>query len=304
MTSDVAQTLGALTEAEVADQPRSWRTALGLPDQVLSLLPAPDERVLGIGCGTSYYAMEAYARTREQLGAGWTRAAFASELPADYDDYDVVLLLSRSGTTSDLLRAGATYRSRARLVALLGTPGSPAEELADDVVDLSFADDRSVVQTRFPTTVLALLRRGLGDPSVAALPDAAQDALDEQPVIGPGAFDHVVFLGTGASYPLAHEAALKLRESAALWTEAYPVGEYLHGPVACAGSRSLVWSLAPVPEAVARTIRATGAALRIASADPLVELVRVHRMAIAYARARGIDCDDPPFLSRSVTDGE
>jgi glutamine---fructose-6-phosphate transaminase (isomerizing) len=304
MTSNVTRSLGARTETEVSSQPGSWRRALYLRQDVLAALPSAGDRVLGIGCGTSYYALESYARTREGLGAGRTRAAFASELYEDHDDYDVVLLLSRSGTTSDLLRAGESWRSRARLVAISGTPGSPVEELAHDVVDLSFADDRSVVQTRFPTTTLVALRGALGDPTVGSLPDLAQRALDEPLAADPADFDHVVFLGTGHTYPLAHEAALKLREAAALWTEAYPVGEYLHGPVACAGPRSLVWSLGPLPAQVARTVRATGATIRAASDDALVELVRVHRMAIAYARARGIDCDEPPFLSRSVTDGE
>jgi fructoselysine-6-P-deglycase FrlB-like protein len=303
MTSDVVDSIGALTEAEVTSQPASWRRALDLPQHALAALPAAGERVLGVGCGTSYYAMEAYARIREQLGVGRTRAAFATELHEDYDDYDVVLLLSRSGTTSDLLRAGESWRNRARVVAISGTPGSPVEGVAHDVVDLGFADDRSVVQTRFPTTALTVLRRTVGDAGVDALPGAAEQAIAEPLVADPAAFDHVVFLGTGYSYPLADEAALKLREAAALWTEAYPVLEYLHGPVACAGPRSLVWSLCPLPDPVAETIRATGATIRVAPDDAQVELVRVHRMAVAYARARGIECDRPPFLSRSVMDG-
>jgi len=35
-------------------------------------------------------------------------------------------------------------------------------------------------------------------------------------------------------------------------------------------------------------------------ADPMAELVRVHRLAAAAARARGLDPDRPRNLSRSV----
>jgi glucosamine--fructose-6-phosphate aminotransferase (isomerizing) len=156
------------------------------------------------------------------------------------------------------------------------------------------------VQTRFATTALLLLRRSLGE-ELGALPGAAEAALADGPV---ARHDHVVFLGTGWTLGVAHEAALKCREAAGLHVESYPVGEYRHGPIAVAGPGSLVWSFAPLPAALRRAVEATGATVREGIRDPLVELVAVHRLALEAARAKGLDPDAPPHLRRSVVDGD
>src|SRR5207244_11302123 len=94
----------------------------------------------------------------------------------------------------------------------------------------------SVVQTRFATTELVLLRAHLGhDPSPAA--DAAERVLTAPLPPGMLTAGQFTFLGTGWTYGLANEAALKLREAAGLWTEAYPAMEYRHGPAAVTGER-------------------------------------------------------------------
>ena len=50
----------------------------------------------------------------------------------------------------------------------------------------------------------------------------------------------------------------------------------------------------------AADIRATGATLLDAEAEPLASLVLAHRLAIALAHARGLDPDNPRNLTRSV----
>ena len=69
------------------------------------------------------------------------------------------------------------------------------------------------------------------------------------------------FLGTGWTYGLANEAALKLREAAGMWTEAYPAMEYRHGPVAVTGEGSVVWLFGPPPDGLAAEIAAAGGRL-------------------------------------------
>ena len=111
------------------------------------------------------------------------------------------------------------------------------------------------------------------------------------------------FLGTGWTYGLASEAALKLREAAGLWTEAYPAMEYRHGPAAVTGPRSVVWLFGPTPDGLADEVAAAGGlAWQTSEAleAPLAELVRVQRLAAAIARANGLDPDRPRNLTRSV----
>ena len=108
------------------------------------------------------------------------------------------------------------------------------------------------------------------------------------------------FLGTGWTYGLANEAALKLREAAGMWTEAYPAMEYRHGPVAVTGEGSIVWAFGAPPDGLGAEIAAAGGTAWFSDEDPLAELVRVQRVAVALARARGLDPDRPRNLARSV----
>jgi glutamine---fructose-6-phosphate transaminase (isomerizing) len=286
------------TAAEVASQPATWQQALALPAAEYAKLPARGERVLALGCGTSYYVLDAYARRRQELDGSLTRAAIASELD-ELDAYDVVVYLSRSGTTSELFRAHDRLAGRARALAIVGDPASPLPGIADDAVLLPFADETSVVQTRFATTALCLLRRSLGEDLSGAVADA-EAALAAELAAPPGRYEHLVFLGTGWTLGVAHEAALKCREAAQVFAEAYAAGEYEHGPLALAGEGTLVWALSPLPERLRALCEETGATVREPRWDPLAELVAVHRLAVATARAKGLDPDRPRHLSRSV----
>src|SRR5262249_20684462 len=106
-------------------------------------------------------------------------------------------------------------------VAVTASPGEAVEAYADERVLLDFADEHSVVQTRFPTTVLALVRAAIGQDIAPVVADG-RAALSHPEPFGPSAYEHFVFLGTGWTVGLAHEAALKLREMAHAWSESYP----------------------------------------------------------------------------------
>src|SRR5829696_6849845 len=91
------------TEQEVASQPDMWRRAVDLAPRVADALPSPDERVAVVGCGTSLYIARAFAARRESGGSGETDAFAASEFPMGRS-YDRVVAISRSGTTSEVVR--------------------------------------------------------------------------------------------------------------------------------------------------------------------------------------------------------
>ena len=296
MTEDM--TAGSRTEQEVASQPACWREAGLLADGVDGLLPAPGERVAVAGCGTSWFMAQSYAAAREASGHGETDAFAASEMPAGRR-YDRVLVLSRSGTTTEIVQLLSRLGGTVPTVAITAVAGTPVAQAADAVIELSFADEESVVQTRFATTELALLRAHLGyDPRPAA--DAAERVLATPLPPGLLAARQFTFLGTGWTYGLANEAALKLREAAGMWTEAYPAMEYRHGPVSVTSSDSVVWLFGTPPDGLAEEIAAAGGTVWLGEEDPLAELVRVQLLAVGLARARGLDPDRPRNLTRSV----
>jgi len=291
-------TAGDRTEREMASQPACWRHAGQLAADVAGSLPAPGERVAVAGCGTSWFMAQSYAAAREEAGHGETDAFAASEMPRERR-YDRVLVLSRSGTTTEILQLLARLRGTVPTVAITAAAWAPVAQAADDVIDLGFADEESVVQTRFATTELALLRAHLGhDPGPAA--DAAERVLATPLPPGMLTARQFTFLGTGWTYGLANEAALKLREAAGMWTEAYPAMEFRHGPVAVTGEHSVVWLFGTPPDGLSDEIGAAGGTAWFGDEDPMAELVRVQMLAVAVARARGLDPDRPRNLARSV----
>lgn len=289
---------GVVTEQELRTQPEIWTQALGLDAEVLGLLPQPGEKTLVIGCGTSYYVGDSYAYLRNDAGIGRTRAAIPTELTW-VDDDEHIVVISRSGTTADVVDVVERYRATHQITAIIGDLDTPLGELCPRRVHLGFADEASIVQTRFATTVLTVLRASIGHVP-PTLVDDARKALECDLPTDPERVAQVVFLGHRWTVGLAHEAALKLRESAGAWTEAYPMWEYQHGPISCAGPNSLVWMLGELPEIVAADVRSTGATVYTNDLDPQANLVLAHRLAVAMARARDRDPDTPPFLNRSV----
>jgi fructoselysine-6-P-deglycase FrlB-like protein len=295
---DESQTRVSLLGEEIADQPAAWRRAIALAAaQEADALAAPGRLAL-IGCGSSWHGAKAIAALREAKGIGETDAFAASEAPLTRS-YDRVVAISRSGTTTEVRQALATLGGHAPVTAIVGDPASPIATAADAVIDLSFADDRSVVQSRFVTTVAVLARAALGE-DVAALPDAAAAALAEPLPIEPAELDRAVFLATGPHVGLADAAALMLRETAQMWAESYPAMEYRHGPISTAGPGAAVWFLDPPPEGLAAEVVATGATAIESPVDPLIALVGVQRLALAIAEGRGLDPDNPPHLTRAV----
>jgi fructoselysine-6-P-deglycase FrlB-like protein len=285
----------SMIEGEIAAQPDAWRRAAALAPSVADALPAAGEQVAVVGCGTSLYVAQAWAALREAAGHGPTDAFPASE-PRAARAYDTVVVISRSGTTTEVLRF-LDGLDGARTVAVTADPATPVAEAADDTIALDFADERSVVQTRFATSALALLRAHLGE----SLERAAADA--ETALAAPVAHDfaHWVFLGRGWTVGLAAEAALKLREAARAWTEHYPALEFRHGPVSAAGDKTAVWALGPLDDdGIREDVEATGATFVEKPLDPMATLVLAQRTAVALARARGLDPDHPLHLTRSV----
>jgi fructoselysine-6-P-deglycase FrlB-like protein len=290
---------GPYLAAEIATQPDDWAAARELATRHAAILPTPGERVVVIGCGTSLYMGRAFAAAREAAGLGLTDAWPASEHRLGRD-YDRIVAITRSGTTTEVIEALKGYDGDARITVVTATPDTPVVSLGEPIV-IPEVDERSVVQTRFATTTLALLRWHLGhdlDPVI----DQARDALDEaeSALAVARAADQVTFVGMGWTTAIAEEAALKLREATQSWTEAYPMTEYRHGPISISAPGRVVWAFGPLVRNFARDIETTGAHLEHRDVDPMADLVRVQRLCLLRAADAGLDPDQPRNLARSI----
>jgi fructoselysine-6-P-deglycase FrlB-like protein len=282
---------------EIASQPACWRQAALLAPGLAEELKAPGERVGFVGCGTSWFMAQIIAAWREAAGFGESDAFSASEVPDR--PYDRIVAITRSGTTTEVVELLETLRGLVPTTVVLGDQSTAAARHADQVVDLSFADEQSVVQTRFATSTLALFRAAYGtdiEPLAAAAEEAVAEALPE----GLAEAEQATFLGRGWTIGLAHEAALKYRETSSSWTESYPAMDYRHGPISIARPGRLVWMFGQPPPGLAEQVQATGARFLASDRDPMVELVTVQRVAVARARLLGVNPDTPQHLTRSV----
>lgn len=283
---------------EIASQPQCWAAAVGQARASGPILPRARERVAVIGCGTSWYMAQCYAALREGAGLGETDAFAASEAPIERP-YDRIVAITRSGTTTEVLAALERTRGRIPSLAITADGATPVVDAADEVIILPFADEKSVVQTRFATTTLLLLRAHLGQNVSRALADAEVAVADDLPE---GAVERkqFTFLGRGWTTGLANEAALKMREASLSWSESYPAMEYRHGPISIADADSLVWMFGQAPNGLRDEVVTTGATWVQSALDPLADLIRAQRAAVATGLARGLDPDNPRNLSRSV----
>lgn len=290
---------GAHMRAELDSQPDTWERAVGMTAEQ-ALLPAKGQRVAVIGCGTSWFMAQSYAALRERAGFGITDAYAASEAFLDRG-YDVVVALTRSGTTTEVLELVDQLKasgSAPRIVGVIGDETSPLVGMVDDAIVLPFADEKSVVQTRFATTALALFRASLGEDLTGAIADARVAIADVDPSLA-GA-EQYTFLGRGWTIGLAHEAALKMRESSQSWTESYPSMDYRHGPIAIAAPGRITWQFGAAPEGLDAQVAATGGRWVQHPIDPMADLARLHRVALDRALAKGLNPDEPRNLTRSV----
>lgn len=289
-------------EEELLSQPDVWLRAIAQAGTE-RLLPQDGARVAVVGCGSSWFMSQCYAVAREGAGKGETDAFAASEAFLDHyrknRDYDAVVAITRSGTTTEVLELLAELNGSIPTVAIIGDTSSPITDLVDEVIGLPYADEQAVVQTRFATAALAYLLTSLGI-EVRSAVGQAREVLAE---VVPAELLHAeqfTFLGRGWTVGLAHEAALKMREGVQDWTESYPAMEYRHGPISIAAPGRVTWLFGEEPAGLEADLARTGALYVRSARHPLAELARLHKVTLERARQRGLNPDVPRHLTRSV----
>jgi glucosamine--fructose-6-phosphate aminotransferase (isomerizing) len=346
---------GRETLEEILSQPAAWtETACQFEQNTelreISQILSPQEPCLFVACGSSYYLSRTIAAQWTTLLRASSTAVPASELlfaPREVLERTgarQVVLVSRSGKTTEVLRA-AEWLKRNAAVRTLGVTCSETsvlEELSTHTVKLPWADERSMVMTRSFTSILLLFEKlgakFSGDAGLLRALDGLPEktarwlAANADKIRAFGAkrrFTDFVFLGQGAHYWLAQEAALKLTEMSSSYAQAYHTLEFRHGPKSIASADTLITFLlsdaaADEESSLVGELKKLGAvtfvvanratpALRRQS-DLLIELdsddpeyARLARTAIpaqllglSVGLGKGLDPDVPKNLTRAV----
>lgn len=230
------------------------------------------------GLGSSRYAALIVASALRATGTmAWAEYASSSTPTTPADDL-VLVAISASGRTPEVVASAAAHRGTSLVVAVTNVLDSPLAAQADITVALEAGEETSGIACRtFRATIASLaLLTGLVtstdlDPVVdglAARLDAADgwrsrfvDALD-----GAASID---VLADASLLGLAEQAALMLREGPRLPATAYDTGDWLHTGVylALPGHRVLLFPGAPADPDVIATVERRGGQVLIVDAQ-------------------------------------
>jgi len=264
--TSASRTAGQQTAQEILSQPATWVATAQHFEQDADLLGAfegfsPREPWLFVACGSSYYLSRTIAAQWAKLLRVACTAVPASELLFAPDEVlrrteaRQVVLVSRSGKTTEVLRVAEWLKAHTtvRTLGVTCSSDSVLEDLCTHTLKLPWADEKSMVMTRSFTSILLLFQRlgakFVGDSELVS----ALDALPEKTVAWLAAnadkiralgtkrrYADFVFLGQGAHYWLAQEAALKMTEMSSSYAQAYHTLEFRHGPKSIASADTLI----------------------------------------------------------------
>ena len=310
-----------------------------------------------IGCGTAYLAGRVGEYWFEQVAGLSCETDIASEFR--YREpvaagRAAALFISQSGETADTLEAlRLCKRNGWKTIAVVNVPESSIAREADAVLPTLAGPEIGVASTKAFVAQLsalaaisvaaALARKKIDRDEERRLahllmetPRLIREALKVESTIAAAAEEasharSILYIGRGTAYPIALEAALKLKEISYIHAEGYASGELKHGPIALIDEVTPVFAIAPhdhlfektisnVQEIAARKGRVTlfSDALGIEEAGdvarhtieapkadpfvaPIVYSPLIHLLAYHVAVAKGTDVDQPRNLAKSVT---
>jgi glutamine---fructose-6-phosphate transaminase (isomerizing) len=339
---------GELMAAEMGEQPEVLRRLLSRRAEIKSSLGSrlPDDvrGVVLVARGSSDHAA-IYGRYAIEVASGLPVTLAAPSLvtlyraEVDYQGF-LAVAISQSGETPEIV---SVLRCLSELgafgVAITNRADSPLAREAGVVLELGAGDERAVPATKTFTAQLAMLgmmAEALGSPpwrpnDWASVPEAVESALAD-PAPAREVADEIgdalgtICVGRGFLFPIALEAALKLKETSSILAEGYSAADLRHGPIAVIEEDFPVLLFAasgPTQadvESLADTLDERGARVfvigDVARADIPVSgtlpealavipaAVRAQQLAFWLARHRGLDPDHPSGLTKVTRTGE
>ncbi len=316
-----------------------------------------------IACGTSYHAGLTASYWFEEMLKLPTTVEVASEYryrKPVLQNNTLFVTISQSGETADTLAALRMIKEQAVSLGIffptlsICNVAESSLTRESDLVFLTHAGPEiGVASTKAFTTqlvALALLGTVIGKlhkqvsveqerkiaQGLQKLPGLIQSALSHEDSIEKMAQnfadkDNAIFLGRGTMYPIALEAALKLKEVTYIHAEAYPAGELKHGPLALIDEHIPVIAIAPNNELLEKLksniqeVKARGGRMIIFEDEssplqtenhiqvikmvtnvgritsPILYNIPLQLLAYHVALIKGTDVDQPRNLAKSVT---
>jgi glucosamine--fructose-6-phosphate aminotransferase (isomerizing) len=294
------------------------------------------------GSGTSYNA----ARITKYLFSKYAKLKIepiiSSELPFSPDSIEndsTLIAISQSGESADVLEAvKIAKKANSKILSIVNHLNSSLSQESDAVINLNCGPEIGVAATKSFTSQLAILYKITNkicdqcmDLDWKKISDGISKVLEDNSKIKELAKDlkevsDIYILGRGIHFPIAKEAALKLKELTYIHAEGIPGGELKHGPLALMDSNVYVIIINPDDSTYQDTLNSanenkTRGAKIIGISNknssvydywieipemneatyPLVEIIPIQLLAYYAALEKDTDPDYPRNLAKSVT---
>jgi len=262
---------------EIYEQPQALKSTIAglkssqeLPLAVKAIVEA--NRVFVTGAGTSYHAAEFYAVASNSLAKILVVPFIASEYEAYSEstrEGDVLIAVSQSGETMDVLKAVRRFKERgARIVAVSNVVDSAIPRESHIALYTRAGPEIGVAATKTFLTQTLLLAWLVAEsakytgvfsrgeylevtgileeaPRVAEISIERSEGLIRELSKLYTSKSSMYYLSRHIGVPVAREGALKIKEIAYIHAEAYPAGESKHGPIALVENGFPVVFIAP-----------------------------------------------------------
>ena len=310
------------------------------------------DRIYIFAAGTSYHAGLVGKEIIEELTEIPTEVAFASEAGYHFpilSQHPFFIFLSQSGETADSrVVLQEAIKHKIPCLTLTNVPNSTLAREANYAMSLEAGPEIAVASTKAyiaQITVEAILAKAVGEKlakkrakdfllkeNLALAAEGIEQVLSTQDKIAQLAQKYLVssrnafYIGRGIDYPVALEAALKLKEVSYIQTEGFAAAELKHGTISLIEPGTPVIALINDPltadlmrgniqEVIARGAKViTIASQSLAKANddivltnlnyylsPLISVVAAQLFAYYTSKIKGLDVDKPRNLAKSVT---
>ena len=299
--------------------------------------------VVFTGCGTSYHACLSASYVFSQIAGKHVDVFLASEFSNFYNslpDGMLMVAVSQSGETADVLEAVRTINTKGRVVSIVNVVGSSLARMSDAFLCLNAGPEICVLATKSFTSQLALLnllaytcagKYEEGKRRIQMVAKEVSELLSDKNVARIKELSrilkntHDIFLiGRGLSYPIVLEGALKIKEASYIHAEGFAGGELKHGTLALIEDNTpcIVFvteknekeTLSNVSEIKSRGAYIIGVSpnnynifdfwIRVPECgveNPIVQIIPIQILAYQLAVLRGCEPDHPRSLAKSVT---
>ncbi len=329
---------------EVMEQPVTTKKALYQDatdlEEIASRIREAN-RVYLVGAGTSFHAslVAKYLFADAGIKAHAVLASEFEHFACHIEDEDVVIAISQSGETADVLHALSTIETNPYLVAIVNVVGSSLARMAEKVLYINAGPEIGVASTKAYTGQLVVLS-SLYHYVKGDYPQARKRMEKELSLLSKW-MDHwdsktreiatllsgtrdFYFIGRGLDYPTAAEGALKLKEISYIHAEGFAGGELKHGTLALIEEGVPCVCIAPdsprAPKTISNAIEIKSRGGKIigvseekhecfdyhitiphTSMPHVFSVIPLQLLAYHVAVARGLDPDKPRNLAKSVT---